>query len=106
MFRFLDKLVMIVNIKAVLGLGLLWGVDSTLWRLVPAQQVLVSTVLPLLSVHLHRDCGIHPHDQLQCFDQLESISYNSATTFQSNANIMQLHFRQYMLIFLYQIIYQ
>ena len=48
-----------------------------------------------LSVHLLRDCGIHSRDQLQCFDQLESISNNSATTFQSNANIMQLYFRQY-----------
>ena len=28
MFRFLDKLVMIMNIKAVLGLGLLWGVET------------------------------------------------------------------------------
>ena len=77
---------MIMNIKAVLefrsalGCGD-WFLHSRHW-------------CPL-SVHLLRDCGIHSHDQLQCFDQLESISYNSATTFQSNANIMQLHSRQY-----------
>ena len=28
MFRFLDKLLMIMNIKAVLGLGLPWGVET------------------------------------------------------------------------------
>ena len=78
---------MIMNIKAVLefrsALGCVdWFLHSRHWS--------------PLSVHLLRDCGIHSHDQLQCFDQLESISYNSATTFQStNANIMQLYFRQY-----------